>query len=390
MSKTIKRAKQWPPIYTAKHRSGQASFQVDLGIVEGKRKRVNFATKADAETFAELSRVQRANQGMDAFTLPQSVRLDAAKAHGILFPHEVTILEAAKYYEKHVLAYKTAPPVNGIIAAYIADCKQKNLRPRTIGDLEQRLNTFADDFGDSRLSDITLDDLKEWIQDDEWESRTRINYLTKLSQLYGYAMRRKWVDANLTEMIDRPAVDDTKPEIFTIEQAKALLANSGKFGLRPYIALGLFAGLRSAEMSRLDSKDIILADRTIRIGAHVAKKRAHRNVEMQDVLLAWLGPYADTLKAGGSIVDISQFRKNKDLLLEAAKIEHWPANGLRHSFASYHLARFQNSDATAFQMGHRSTEIVHRFYKSLVSSADAENFWNLFPKAEAAPAAPEN
>lgn len=379
MSKT-KRAK-WPPIYKVTHRSGQESFQVDLGSVEGKRKRVNFGTKAEAETFAEQSRIAKANEGMAAFTLAQDIRLDALKANQMLAPHGVTILEAAKYFEKHVLAYKTAPPIKEVVARYIADSKSKNLRPRTITDLETRLYPFSADFGERRLSEVTLDELKDWINDENLQMRTRINYLTKISQLYNYALKRpvKWVDTNLTELIDRPTVEETTPEVFTVEQAKALLENAGKFGLIPYIALGLFAGLRSAEMMRLDSKDISFENSTIKVGADVAKKRAQRNVDIQPALSAWLAPLADKLRQGGPIVNQSKFRMNKELLLDAAKIERWPENGLRHSFASYHLAQFNSSDSTAFQMGHRSTEIVHRYYKALVLKTEADKFWNLRP-----------
>jgi integrase len=374
-----KRAKQWPPIYKVKHRSGQVGFQVDLGTVEGKRKRVAFPSRPEAQTYAEQCRVAKANEGMAAFTLPTDIRLDAAKAHQFLAPHGVTILEAAKYYQKHVLAYKTAPPVREIVQRYIADSTSRNLRPRTIGDLKHRLNSFADDFGDARLSDITLDELKEWVQDEQWEMRTRVNFLTKISQLYGYALRRKWVDSNLTELIDRPTVDECKPEIFTVEQAEQLLTHAHRFDLLPFIALGLFAGLRSAEMGRLDAKDINFLEKTIRIQADVAKKRAHRNVDMQDALMAWLEPCKTNLQQGGAILDQNKFRKNKELLLEAAGIDNWPSNGLRHSFASYHLAKFCNSDNTAYQMGHRSTEILHRHYKALVAKSEAERFWNIRP-----------
>jgi hypothetical protein len=120
MSKT-KRAKQWPPIYKQKNRSGQHSYVVDLGKVEGSRKRQSFPTKEEASTYAEQARILRANEGMTALTLPQDIRLDAAKANLILAPHEVSILEAAKYYEKHVLAYKSAPVIKDIVEKYHAD-----------------------------------------------------------------------------------------------------------------------------------------------------------------------------------------------------------------------------------------------------------------------------
>jgi integrase len=376
MTKT-KRAKQWPRIYIAKHRSGQASFQVDLRAVNGGRP--NFATRAEAQAYAELSRIKRDNEGQAAFTLPQDVALDASKAHVILKPHDVSILEAAKYYEKHVLAYKKAPIVKDLVERYLADSINRGLRPRSIGDLRHRLNSFAIDFGDSRLSDITLDEVKEWIQDDQWEMRTRINYLTKISQLYGYAIRHKWADSNLTEHIDRPAVDETTPEIFTVEQTGQLLAHAHECNLLPYIAIGLFAGVRSAEMMRLDSKNINFEGQTLTIGADIAKKRSQRIIDMQPTLLAWLEPVKDKLKAGGLIADANGFRKNKARLLEAAQISDWPANGLRHSFGSYHYAMFRNADDTSHQMGN-SVDIVHKHYKTLVPRSEAEEFWNLRPQ----------
>jgi len=372
-----KRSK-WPPLYTVTFRSGQVGFQVDLGMVEGKRKRVNFPTKQEAETFREQCRVAKANEGIAAFTLPLDVRTDAHRANQVLAPHGVTLLEAAKYYQKHVLAYKTAPTVKEIVAIYIADCVNRNLRPRTIGDLKHRLNNFAADFGATRLSDITLDELKEWVQDEEWDMRTRINYLTKLSQLYGYAAKRKWVDSNLTEMVDRPTVDDTQPEIFSVEQAERLLKNANKFDALPYIAVGLFAGVRAAEMLRLDARAINFEEKTITIGAEIAKKRSQRIVDMQPALLAWLEPCKEQLQKGGAIIDEKKFRRIKDDLMEAAEIPEWPSNGLRHSFGSYHFAMFRSADETAHQMGN-TAEIVHKYYKALVSKTEAEKFWALRP-----------
>lgn len=381
MSKN-KRTKQWPPIYTVTHRSGQVSYQVDLGIVANQRKRVNFATKLEAQTYAEQCRTNKANEGTAAFSLPMDIRLDAAKANQLLAPHSITILEAAKYYQKHVLTYKTAPLIKEIVERYIANSESRNLRPRSIGDLKHRLNSFAADFGNSRLSDVTFDELKEWVQDDGWQMRTRINFLTKLSQLYGYALRHKWVDSNLTESIERPILDDTDPKIFTVEQSKELLSHANTFDLLPYFAIGFFAGVRSAEMMRLNWRDINFDEKIITIGADIAKKRSQRKVDMQNVLLAWLEPFKEMFQKGGAIVNQTKFRKNKELLLEAINMAEWPENGLRHSFGSYHLAMFRNSEETAHQMGN-SSAIVHQHYKALVSKNEAETFWNLRPKTEA-------
>ena len=114
MSKT-KRAK-WPPIYIQPNRSGQPTYYVDLRAV--KAGRPGFPTLEQAQTRAEQARIQRDNEGNAAFTLPMDIRLDAFKAHQILAPHGLSIFEVAKYYEKHVLAFKTAPTVKEIVDRY--------------------------------------------------------------------------------------------------------------------------------------------------------------------------------------------------------------------------------------------------------------------------------
>src|SRR5690349_24810731 len=91
---------KWPRITPIKLPSGNVTYQIDLGIVEGRRKRVNHSTKQEAETFAEQCRIAKANEGTTALALPMDIRLDAAKATQILAPHNVTILEVTKYYQK--------------------------------------------------------------------------------------------------------------------------------------------------------------------------------------------------------------------------------------------------------------------------------------------------
>jgi hypothetical protein len=68
-----KRKRSWPNVYTRVHRSGQASYVVDVGLINGKRERPSFKTKAEADTFAELKRSERQNQGTAALALPQAI-----------------------------------------------------------------------------------------------------------------------------------------------------------------------------------------------------------------------------------------------------------------------------------------------------------------------------
>ena len=342
------------------------------------RERHSFKTKSDADVFAELKRTERQNQGTAALTLPHEIKVDAAKASALLRPYNVSLEEAAKYYLKHVVAYQTAPTISQIVDQMVAEAEKNDRRDRTVEDLKSRLETFAENFADRRLNELAVEEIKAWIDEDEgWSARTRINYLTKISQLYNYALKHNWVDANLAERVDRPSAEDSEPKIFTVEQAEKLLENANRFGLLPYISIGLFAGLRSAELMRLDGNEVKIEERAIIVGQHVAKKRSRRVVEMCDALYAWLKP----LKAlRGPIVDVKTFRDNMDELRKAAELESWPHNGLRHSFGSYHLSFHGDAIRTAQQMGHRSSDVVHNHYKALVLKKEAERFWDLRPQ----------
>jgi integrase len=128
---------------------------------------------------------------------------------------------------------------------------------------------------------------------------------------------------------------------------------------------------------RMDGEAVKFDERAIIVGQQVAKKRSRRVVEMCDALYAWLSPLK-LLK--GKIVDAKEFRDNMDEFREAAKLESWPHNGLRHSFGSYHLAFYGDAVKTAQQMGHRSSDVVHNHYKALVLKQEAEKFWGLRPK----------
>lgn len=372
---------KWPRIYTRRHRSGQTGFLVDLGIIDGKRVRHSFSDKQEAETFAEQQRVARKNEGVAAFSLPLDVRTEAAKCLAKLQPHSVSLTEATDYYLKHVVAFRQAPTVAEIVKRIIDDAHTAGRREKTINDLRHRLQQFSLTFGPRQLATIELPEIESWVNDPTLSARSRINYATKASQLYNYAIKRGWVDANLVDRISRPAPEDKEPGILTIGQAETLLTHAPAFGLLPYIALGLFAGLRPTETLRLEWSAIKFDERAIIVGAEVAKKRSRRVVEINETLAAWMKPH---MKERGPVVDPTAFRNHFNELRKKAEIDPWPDNSLRHSFGSYHLAAFGDAIRTAGHMGHRDPSVLHNHYKALVTKAEAEKFWALRPCEEKA------
>jgi hypothetical protein len=74
--------------------------------------------------------------------------------------------------------------------------------------------------------------------------------------------------------------------------------------------------------------------------------------------------------------------KLKRTLEKAGLRAEWPQNALRHSFASYHYAKFRNENETAAIMGN-SPQMVFGHYRELVRPAEAEAFFRLMPPPSA-------
>ena len=95
----------------------------------------------------------------------------------------------------------------------------------------------------------------------------------------------------------------------------------------PYLAIGLFAGVRPLEIQRLQQQDI--TDQYIEITAANAKTRKRRLVSLSNNLKAWL-------RLGGDLPPINK-PKRLSRILQKAGLE-WKPDIMRHSYASYHLA----------------------------------------------------
>lgn len=283
----------WPPIAARTYPSGETGWMVACQV-DGKRIRETFPTKGEAESRAAQIRAQVQSEGNAAFSLDSSIRVEAVRAVEKLSPHNSTITEAVDHYVEHVLKYRTSPSVREIVEKLIADAIADRRRESTVIDLKSRLRTFAKGFGDRRVAGITREELKDWLHNPTLSARSRINNAVKLSQLWNYAIANGWAEQNIPASIPHPTAEDGEPEIFTVEQAAGLLEHAEEYDLLGYIVLGLFAGLRTTELMRLDWSNVKLAERSIIIGAKVAKKHSRRVVKINDTLAAWLPTCAKT------------------------------------------------------------------------------------------------
>lgn len=116
-------------------------------------------------------------------------------------------------------------------------------------------NRFNRSYGQRRVHEVHRDDVEDWLDANTKSLATRSIYLRYLSTLFSYALKRNYCSANPLEGVERPQVSLKPPGIFTVEQATSLLrvvVEKPELELIPYFAVGLFAGLRPTEITRLD------------------------------------------------------------------------------------------------------------------------------------------
>jgi integrase len=143
------------------------------------------------------------------------------------------------------------------------------------------------------------------------------------------------------------------------------------------LAIGGFAGLRMAEIKRLDWKAVDLDRRIITLRADQAKTASRRIVPISDNLAAWI----ELLPREGKVVG----KVAPDLTKLAEKIGmEWPRNALRHSYISYRLAVVKDAAKVALEAGN-SPDIIFKHYRELVTEQDAKAWFSINPPEGWAP-----
>src|SRR4029453_3304192 len=204
---------------------------------------------------------------------------------------------------------------------------------------------------------------------------THNHYRNALRLAFNFAVRRGYASENPAVKTEKANVLRAAPGILTVTQAARLL-EAATPDVLPYVAIGLFAGLRPAEIDRLDWSEIDFESGLIEVKAAKSKTAQRRFVTIQPNLRMWLLPLR---QHKGNVTPQNCFRQLFEHARDAAGINDWPENALRHSFASYHLAHFKNAAATALELGHHDSRITFAHYRELVKPTEAERYWNIRP-----------
>jgi integrase len=306
------------------------------------------------------------------------VAVNYAKAFDILRGDR--ILEAAQYFARHNPDNLKAGTVAEVVSEFVANREARKASARYLGDIRARLGRFAEAFA-VQISSVTGADIQGWLDGLKLKPQTAKNYRTVVGTLFVFAERRGYIlkGSNPATETELPKVHGGKTEIYSPGELAKLLDAAGPDFL-PALAIGAFAGLRTAELQRLAWADVDLAGGFVEVSAQAAKTKSRRIVPILPALTAWVAPRAR--KTGKVWCGTPETFNDAQQATATAAGVPWRANALRHSFASYRLAATQSAAQVSLEMGN-SPQMVFKHYREIVKPADAAAWFGVTPKTPA-------
>lgn len=367
----------------------------------GKRERHFFTTKQKALDAAKELKKAAAEFGHRSQAIRPSLAEEATAAAELLEPWGASLLDAVRFFIAAKNAESASKPVSDALALWIADMEVK-VRGRTLTNYKQTQKRFAT-LGSKALSEVTRDDLQGIVSPPGMSQASAAGHYRIGMAFWNWSARRGWCAAELFGKLDKPEKPQRKRITFLEpEAAEALLRTAAAFypSAVGHFAVGLFAGVRPAELARLDPA-LVHTD-GIDVGADESKGESRRHITPCETLAAWLALYPfqsvpnwervwDAVRRLAGWEVKSEFA---DKLVTDGKLARlpdphrgeWPQDVMRHTCGTYHVAKGEDLGGMAFWFGHTGGETtLRRYYVGKAKRKQALEFFAIVPDGVEAP-----
>lgn len=364
------------------HKSGNFTWVVKLGKkIDGKPSHRNFPTEIEAKAFMEKwNESLQLGDATGLKDLSELAKLEVRTAIEKIKPFGRSIDEAVDFYINHGLPTKPTVTTEEAWKLFVEVKARSGRRPTYYEKAcKTYFQPFARQFPGRMTNSITPSEAKSYIYaKSNWSNSTRASHIHYLRTLYNFLENQGHVHLNPFAKLDIPKAPKTISKTISPPDVKALLEFALKENRKPECAcmiLVFFCGVRVAEVGRLCWEQIDLKNMLVKIEWEDAKTSDRRVNVISANAFEWL----QICKSKGRISpnDFNQRLKR----LRAKSGIKYPQNGMRHSFAAYHLAKHKDSAKTAHQLGHPNAALLHKNYYSSVEPHQADAYWSILPNA---------
>ncbi|MBU6303760.1 MAG: hypothetical protein KGS60_19610 [Verrucomicrobia bacterium] len=389
----VKQGSASVPIYRGESR-GTVRFTLAF-YRNGQRERRTFGNLDDAKEEARriALNIQR-GMGSDNDLRPQD-REGYRTAMGLLAPlglplvgvieeyvecrrklGSVPLMVAVDGFKARLDGFEAEVPISRVVDELLQLRKQDHITERHWKDLQAIFRQFAN-HAPGPISEVTSRQIEEWIRRGDHSATTRNIWLKRLKYLFDFAKRRGYLPKNEPTVAEclRPVAPAATETGILKPDAMRVLMDSAPAELLPLLAIGGFAGLRTAEIGRLDWSAVLLDRRIIELRAGQAKTASRRIIPISENLAAWLEPLdrkGPVIPNRWSIARVTSYARKMGV--------GWSRNALRHSYISYRIAIVQNAAQVALEAGN-SPVIIFKHYRELVTREEADEWFGIFPQS---------
>src|SRR5207302_11029232 len=155
--------------------------------------------------------------------------------------------------------------------------------------LRHYLKRLTDQLGAVAIADVTTGQIDAWLRAANGNATTKNNLRRNTVTLFSWAREQGYLLLDRKTVAERAmvfAAPDTAPAIFTPEEMRKVIG-ACPAELLPMIVIGAFAGIRSAEIDRLEWNEILWDQGYIEVKAKKAKTKSRRLVPLLPNLRAW-------------------------------------------------------------------------------------------------------
>ncbi|MFZ4483346.1 MAG: site-specific integrase [Chthoniobacterales bacterium] len=354
--------KTWPKIKRVINH-GTAVWMVDTRI-NGKGERKFFATKSEADGEAAEARIKRLNEG------------SAAVVNAELASYGWSVAKAIEFALEHLRKASKAKPLKDAVEDFTAAKADKSDAYKR--DLKGILDAFKAAVPTATTASVTTDEINGFLAG--LHPVTANNRRRVLAVFFSWCVKRKLRTDNPAEGAEVAKETPGTPGVLTPDELAAMLS-AAEARILPSIVLGAFAGLRQAEIKRLDWRNVDLAEGVVTLDAGTTKTNSRRAVRLPAAAVAWLtdvaenhGPIFTTSPETRAAWDLARmaagfgpFKTSLQAVRQATAtltpterkaLRPWPENALRHSAISYRLALRPEAAADAFKVAPTATDAV--------------------------------
>src|ERR1035437_8344658 len=347
-------------------------------ITEGESEVLNLKS-ADAHAYARArAALDGIEKGID------DAAKEYAEAHRLL-NGAASILEACRDWAKRHAVKLPRIMVADAVAEFKRQCVADGKSKLRLKEISTVLTRFAEAFN-VEIHTLEPKMIADYLTALPLAERTRRNQRNGIGFFNRWLVLRGYL-AKGTDLLDGVQNNSLRQHgeitTYTADEMRRLIAAADD-RILPLIVIGGVAGLRHAEIQRLEWEDIDLEEGFIEIKADKAKTKTRRIVPIKDNLKKFLLPIA---KAGGKVATINNTSKERGKTAaktgdEAKEIPAlaWKHNALRHTYISARVAECAYISRVADEAGN-SPQIISTNYLKRIRPAAAAEWFSIQPKA---------